>query len=69
MAKYGMPYKGSKSKIADQIIHALPVGKRLVDLFGGGGAITHCARLSNKWNKNVRASVTTKNFKFYNYKG
>lgn len=49
MAKYGMPYMGSKNKIADQIINVLPRGNRLVDLFGGGGAITHCASLSNKW--------------------
>ena len=46
---YGVPYQGNKSRIADIIINILPEGKRLVDLFGGGGAITHCAMLSNKW--------------------
>ena len=46
---YGVPYQGNKSRIADIIINILPKGKRLVDLFGGGGAITHCALLSNKW--------------------
>lgn len=46
---YGVPYQGNKSRIADIIISILPAGKRLVDLFGGGGAITHCALLSNKW--------------------
>ena len=46
---YGVPYQGNKSRIADIIINILPNGKRLVDLFGGGGAITHCALLSNKW--------------------
>lgn len=46
---YGVPYQGNKSRIADIIISILPKGKRLVDLFGGGGAITHCAMLSNKW--------------------
>jgi 16S rRNA G966 N2-methylase RsmD len=40
---------GSKSQIAEKIIHYLPAGSRLVDLFGGGGAISHCAVLSNKW--------------------
>ena len=45
---YGVPYQGNKSRIADIIINILPKGKRLVDLFGGGGAITHCALLSNK---------------------
>lgn len=46
---YGVPYQGNKSRIADIIISILPEGKRLVDLFGGGGAITHCAMLSGKW--------------------
>lgn len=42
---------GSKSKIAEWIIDILPEGKVLVDAFGGGGAITHCAFLSGKWDK------------------
>ncbi len=46
---YGVPYQGNKSRIADIIISLLPKGRRLVDLFGGGGAITHCAMLSGKW--------------------
>ena len=46
---YGVPYQGNKSRIADIIISVLPEGKRLVDLFGGGGAITHCALLHDKW--------------------
>ena len=46
---YGVPYQGNKSRIADIIISLLPEGNRLVDLFGGGGAITHCALLSGKW--------------------
>lgn len=49
MAKYGFSYMGSKGKIADWVIDQLPSGKRLVDLFGGGGAISHCAKLSGKW--------------------
>ena len=36
MRKYGVPYKGSKSKIAEEILEQLPSGKRLVDLFWGG---------------------------------
>lgn len=47
--RYGLPYKGSKNLIAEDIINFLPQGNRLVDLFGGGGAITHCASFSNKW--------------------
>ena len=40
---YGVPFKGSKNAIADWVIDQLPPGKRLVDLFAGGCAITHCA--------------------------
>ena len=47
---YGIPYQGSKNRIAKDIINFLPHGNRLVDLFGGGMAITHCAMLSDKWN-------------------
>lgn len=46
---YGVPYRGSKNKLAEDIIALLPKGKRLVDLFAGGCAITHCALLSGKW--------------------
>lgn len=42
---------GSKSKIALEIIAFLPKGKRLVDLFGGGMAITECGMYSKKWDK------------------
>ena len=49
MAKYGIPYQGSKSGIADSIITFLPKGKRFCDLFGGGFAITECAMKSRKW--------------------
>jgi site-specific DNA-adenine methylase len=44
-----MPYKGSKSKIAEQILNVLPDSEWFVDLFGGGGAISHCAALSMKY--------------------
>ena len=49
MRQYGIGYQGSKSQIAEDIINVLPAGKRLVDLFGGGFAISHCALLSGKW--------------------
>ena len=49
MEKYGIPYQGSKSAIAESIIEFLPSGKRLVDLFGGGAAMSHCAALSGKY--------------------
>ena len=40
---------GSKSQIAEKIVDFLPSGKRFVDLFGGGGAMSHCASLSGKY--------------------
>ena len=46
---YGVPYRGSKNRIAEDIIALLPTGKRFVDLFAGGCAMTHCALLSDKW--------------------
>ena len=49
MAKYGIPYMGSKDKIADDILSVLPRGKRFVDLFGGGFAMSHAALLSGKY--------------------
>lgn len=47
--RYGIPYQGSKNQIAEEICMFLPEGERFVDLFGGGGAITHCAMQSCKW--------------------
>ena len=49
MAKYGIPYMGGKDKIADDILSVLPMGKRFVDLFGGGFAMSHAALLSGKY--------------------
>lgn len=48
---YGIPYKGSKNIYAKKICEALPSGKRLVDLFAGGCAVTDCAlrNYPHKW--------------------
>lgn len=51
MAKYGMPYQGSKSRLAEEIIGILPAGGVLYDVFAGGCAITHAAIVSKKWDK------------------
>lgn len=51
MKKYGLPYMGSKNKIAKKIIDALPSAEYFVDLFGGGCAMTHCAMESGKYKK------------------
>ena len=47
--RYGVPYRGSKNKIADWVVDHLPDGKTLVDLFAGGCAVTHAAILAGKW--------------------
>lgn len=46
---YGIPYMGSKNKIAEKIISQLPPAEHFYDLFGGGGAISHCALESGKY--------------------
>ena len=47
--RYGMPYMGSKNKISKWVIENLPKKENLYDLFGGGGAISHCACESGKF--------------------
>lgn len=48
---FGIPYQGSKSRIAAGIINILPPAETFVDLFAGGCAITHAAILSGKYEK------------------
>ena len=52
---YGIPYTGNKQKIAKYIFDNLPSGERFIDLFGGGGAMTHYAMLNctEKYNEFV----------------
>ena len=50
MDSYGLPYQGSKNKIAEFIISNLPRAEHFYDLFAGGCAVTHCALLSGKYN-------------------
>jgi site-specific DNA-adenine methylase len=42
MSQYGLPYMGSKSKIADKVCNLFPEAENFYDLFGGGFSITHC---------------------------
>jgi len=51
MINYGIPYMGSKSKIAADLIRVLPSGKRFVDVFAGGCAMTHAAMLVGRWDR------------------
>lgn len=47
--KYGLPYKGSKNKLAEKIVSLLPKHTHLIDLFCGGCAVSHAALLRNKY--------------------
>lgn len=47
--KYGLPYKGSKNKLAERIVNLLPKRTHLIDLFCGGCAVSHAALLRNKY--------------------
>jgi len=45
---YGLPYLGSKSKIAVDIVSLFPVADNFYDLFAGGCAITHALMVKNQ---------------------
>lgn len=47
--RYGIPYMGSKNKLAERIVALLPKATHLYDVFCGGCAIAHCAALSGKF--------------------
>ena len=51
--RYGLPYRGSKSRIAPEIAAHLPSGAVFYDLFCGGCAVTHAAMLSGRWERFV----------------
>lgn len=55
--QYGLPYKGSKSKIANQILEHIPPAGVLYDLFAGGCAISHAAIISGKWGRVVANDI------------
>lgn len=56
--RYGIPYRGSKSRIAPWVVSHLPAAPALIDLFAGGCAVTHCALLSGKWPRVIVTDLT-----------
>lgn len=46
---WGISYLGSKSKIVKHILPHLPAADNFVDLFAGGGAVTHYAMTTGKY--------------------
>ena len=59
MACYGLPYTGSKNKLAEKIVKHFPEADTLVDVFFGGGAITHCAIVHNKFKNYIANDIRT----------
>ena len=57
---HGLPYTGSKSRIAHWVIDNLPRGRVLIDAFAGGCAITHRALLSQKWQTIIANDINVK---------
>lgn len=47
--RYGLPYKGSKSRIVDELLTVIPPAEHFYDLFCGGCAVAHAAMLSGKF--------------------
>jgi hypothetical protein len=58
MARWGLPYQGSKNGIAEWVVDNLPPSDCLVDLFAGGCAITHCAMVKGKWGRIIANDIT-----------
>ena len=46
---FGLPYQGSKNRIAKRLVEALPAAPVLYDVFCGGCAVTHATMLSGKY--------------------
>ena len=57
---YGLPYKGSKNKIAEEIVGLLPAAECLVDVFAGGCAVSHAALLSGKYSRVIANDINAK---------
>ncbi len=49
--RYGVPYTGSKNKIAAWVVDNLPPARFFIDAFAGGCAVTHAALLSGKYER------------------
>lgn len=62
---YGIPYQGSKSRIAKWVINHLPQADTLYDVFAGGCAITHAALLTKRFNRVVCNDITDAPSLFY----
>lgn len=46
---FGLCYQGSKNGICKELFDYMPNGERFIDLFGGGGAMSHYAYLTQRY--------------------
>ena len=51
--RYGVPYLGSKNRIAADLVEHLPSAPVFYDVFAGGCAVTHAAMLSGRFGRFV----------------
>lgn len=63
--KLGLPYQGSKRRIATRIVDLFPAAPVLIDVFAGGCAITHAALLSGKFGKIIANDLSDAPELFY----
>lgn len=63
--KYGLPYQGSKRRIAAKIVDLFPAALVLVDVFAGGCAITHAALESGKFDRVIANDLSDAPELFY----
>lgn len=64
-ATLGLPYQGSKRRIATKIVDLFPEAPALVDVFAGGCAVTHAALLSGKFGKVIANDLSDAPALFY----
>ena len=55
--RYGLPYKGSKNKLAARIAQMFPPATNFYDLFCGGGAVTHAVLETGKFRRYVMNDI------------
>ena len=63
--KLGLPYQGSKRRLANKIVELLPATPVLVDVFAGGCAVTHAALLSGKFDRVIANDLSDAPELFY----
>lgn len=63
--KLGLPYQGSKNRLASKIVDMLPAAPCLVDAFAGGCAVTHAALLSGKFDQVIANDLSEAPELFY----